>query len=135
MTNLDTMSAASVSTRRRHQCDTAGQTSVAMARGRNSTATYTAADRISSSIHSTNAPTASSRPTSKSTKPAMLGSAAVVTRPDATPDSRVVTSPLVPPATASLSESVMARARTTSWIATPESNSAIGSRKRKARTS
>ena len=39
MTNLERISAASVSTRRRHQCDTAGQTSVASASGRKRTAT------------------------------------------------------------------------------------------------
>ena len=39
ITNLERMSAASVSTRRRHQCETAGQTRVARARGRKSTAT------------------------------------------------------------------------------------------------
>ena len=39
MTNLERIRAARVSTRRRHQCDTDGQTRVASARGRNSTAT------------------------------------------------------------------------------------------------
>ena len=39
MTNLERISAASVSTSRRHQCDTAGHTSVARASGRKSTAT------------------------------------------------------------------------------------------------
>ncbi len=39
MTNLERIRAANVSTRRRHQCDTAGQTRVASASGRKSTAT------------------------------------------------------------------------------------------------
>jgi len=39
MTNFYRMSAASVSTRRLHQCDTDGQTNVARASGRKSTAT------------------------------------------------------------------------------------------------
>ncbi len=39
MTNLERIKAASVSTSRRHQCDTAGHTSVASANGRKSTAT------------------------------------------------------------------------------------------------
>ena len=65
----------------------------------------------------------------------MLGSAAEATRADATPDSSVVRLPPVPPATALLKESVIARARTTSWIATPERSRASGSRNTKARTS
>ena len=39
ITNFERINAASVSTSRRHQCDTAGHTSVASASGRNSTAT------------------------------------------------------------------------------------------------
>ena len=39
MTNLERIRAASVSIRRRHQCETAGHTSVARASGRKSTAT------------------------------------------------------------------------------------------------
>ena len=39
ITNLDRISAASVSTRRRQKCDTAGHTNVARARGRKRTAT------------------------------------------------------------------------------------------------
>ena len=82
---------------------------------------------MSSSSHSTNAATAISSATSKSTKLAMVGSAAAVTSPEVTPVSNELTSALVPPATASLMASVADKLKTTIWIATTANNRANGS--------
>jgi hypothetical protein len=56
ITNFPTMRATRVSTRRRHQWEMAGQARLARASARNSTATYTAAARMSSSTHHQHGP-------------------------------------------------------------------------------
>src|SRR6202034_2284414 len=68
MTNLESTRATRVSTNRRHQCATAGQTRLANANGRNSTAAYTAAARTNSYTHSSSEPATTSNAPRRTTK-------------------------------------------------------------------
>ena len=73
MTNFPSTRATRVSTSRLHQWAMAGQARLARASGRKSTATYTAAARISSSTHTISAPNTTARPPTNITKAGAAG--------------------------------------------------------------
>ena len=136
-TSLERTSAASVSASRRHQCDTAGQTRPASARGRNSAAAVTAAARTTSSSHSTSAVMATRIPAMNTMNEGTPGLAM--------PDAASV--PAIGCRTVAACRrrhrrgrarertSVTARPRRTSSTATPLNSSASGRCTRTARTS
>jgi len=129
MTNLESTRATSVSTRRRHQCATAGQTRLAKASGRNRTAAYTAAARTSSSTHSNSEPATTSIAPRRTTKAGTAASPVAASEPS-TParlDSADWRSAPVPVAIAVLMASVAPSASCTSWTATAVSTKASGS--------